>query len=1270
MKQNQIVKFLFSGVFSLILFFQASADAGAMFCNSPDPANPDNFSVGADCMASIDAAFILAPGTTCTGPFLLVARTLAGDTIVFGTGSIAFDASAYINDTIEVRITDTPTGNFCSSYFWLEDKTKPTISCPHDTVACTAPILPANVKPVVVSDGCDPAPMLTYFDAEIGPDCAVPNPMFIGVIIRSWMVSDSSGNTETCSQHIYIERADTMDVDFPPNDTLDCSAPNSDPSITGHPSIDGNPIVPVAAGGRCNIHVTYMDEVSDICLGNDLILRHWTVLNECTSEIKEHTQVILIEDITVPTITCPAPIIIPNDTLKCSASFTLPLPIVTDDCSGFYITAEINGVDTGFTFVDLPVNNYLVTYTATDSCGNFATCQVNLNVIDNETPAAVCTGPKQLSLPSNGVWSLAAGAFNAGSTDNCGGPLSFLVSRDGGVTFNPSAIFDCNDAGTTVMVMLRVTQVNNPTLSNICMTTVNVLDKQFPIISCPAGTTIDCESDYSNLAAFGSPMASDNCSVTVTADSMININNCGVGMITRIFTAKDPSGNSTSCTQKIMVINQTPYSSLNIKWPKDTTFTNLCAPPNNLGPDNLPANYNKPVVTGATCAMIATNYQDQLFYIAFPACYKIVRKWTVIDWCMYNPAVPGVGIWTDQQIIAVMDGQAPVITACPPDSTYGVNASCTFSMVNLAPVTATDCSQNVTITNNSPYATANGANASGNYPPGVHHVKFTVKDGCGNESTCTVKITIADLKKPTPYCRAGIRAELGLMNGMAMVPVPAKKFDKGSFDNCTAATNLQFTIRLLGDTLPPTASELVFGCSGEGMHKVEMWVTDQAGNKDYCITDLEIQDNMSLCPDTLTVNKVMIAGAIDDEMGKSLPGVNVQISNVQSTGQTNATGGFEFDNLPPGASYTITPQKNNDPLNGVTTFDLVLMSRHILNVQPLTSPYKRIAADVNRNGVITTSDVVELRKLILQMYTAFPNNTSWRFVKKDYVFPVPENPFAPPFPEVLNVTNLSQDVLDANFVGVKIGDLNCSASTSLLGDNVGDRSPVEYLTLTTEDTRFEAGDELLLPIQAQDNLTFLAYQFSLEFETDALKWIGFEKGALPGVGEESFGLAFADDGILTTGWFNLEPQQVHRGDALFNLRFRAIKAGNLSDVLSLNSRYTKALAYDGSGEAKNVNLEFSNPANMSTTAVFQLYQNQPNPFKKTTQIGFNLPEAVQAKLTIYDLSGRVLKSFDNNFDKGYNKVSVERTDLPGSGVLFYKLETPTHTATKKMILLN
>jgi hypothetical protein len=67
---------------------------------------------------------------------------------------------------------------------------------------------------------------------------------------------------------------------------------------------------------------------------------------------------------------------------------------------------------------------------------------------------------------------------------------------------------------------------------------------------------------------------------------------------------------------------------------------------------------------------------------------------------MYNPAVPGVGIWTDQQIIAVMDGQAPVITACPPDSTYGVNASCTFSMVNLAPVTATDCSQNVTITNN------------------------------------------------------------------------------------------------------------------------------------------------------------------------------------------------------------------------------------------------------------------------------------------------------------------------------------------------------------------------------------------------------------------------------------------------------------------------------------------------------------------------------------------------------------------------------------------
>ncbi|MFQ5445455.1 MAG: hypothetical protein ACE5FF_00840 [Saprospiraceae bacterium] len=42
------------------------------------------------------------------------------------------------------------------------------------------------------------------------------------------------------------------------------------------------------------------------------------------------------------------------------------------------------------------------------------------------------------------------------------------------------------------------------------------------------------------------------------------------------------------------------------------------------------------------------------------------------------------------------------------------------------------------------------------------------------------------------------------------------------------------------------------------------------------------------------------------------------------------------------------PVKEGDDRCGVTTYDLVLITKHILGVQPLGSPYKIIAADANK----------------------------------------------------------------------------------------------------------------------------------------------------------------------------------------------------------------------------------------------------------------------------------------------------------------------------------
>lgn len=117
--------------------------------------------------------------------------------------------------------------------------------------------------------------------------------------------------------------------------------------------------------------------------------------------------------------------------------------------------------------------------------------------------------------------------------------------------------------------------------------------------------------------------------------------------------------------------------------------------------------------------------------------------------------------------------------------------------------------------------------------------------------------------------------------------------------------------------------------------------------------------------------------------------------------------------------------KNQHPLNGVTTVDLAIINRYILGLDTL-SPYQIIAADANQDGKVTSFDIVTLRKLLLGVTDTLPNNKSWRFLPRDYVFPDKTNPF--PFPESIPILPETDPPVNRfAFTGVKIGDVNYSA---------------------------------------------------------------------------------------------------------------------------------------------------------------------------------------------------------------------------------------------------
>ena len=179
-------------------------------------------------------------------------------------------------------------------------------------------------------------------------------------------------------------------------------------------------------------------------------------------------------------------------------------------------------------------------------------------------------------------------------------------------------------------------------------------------------------------------------------------------------------------------------------------------------------------------------------------------------------------------------------------------------------------------------------------------------------------------------------------------------------------------------------------------------------------------------------NAGTVSGVVETSEGLPIPGAFVSLTGeVDHSTFTDSSGQYLFEDIPMGINFSITTERDINITNGVTTLDMLIIQKHILGLNLLIDqPYKMLAADVNRSGTVTSIDMVFMLQAILGLIDGFPNdNNSWRFVPTDFEFPTP-NPLSGPILESIEVINFEGDLEGADFIGVKVGDVNNSANPS------------------------------------------------------------------------------------------------------------------------------------------------------------------------------------------------------------------------------------------------
>ncbi|MEM9666392.1 MAG: T9SS type A sorting domain-containing protein, partial [Bacteroidota bacterium] len=396
----------------------------------------------------------------------------------------------------------------------------------------------------------------------------------------------------------------------------------------------------------------------------------------------------------------------------------------------------------------------------------------------------------------------------------------------------------------------------------------------------------------------------------------------------------------------------------------------------------------------------------------------------------------------------------------------------------------------------------------------------------------------------------------------------------------------------------------------------------------------------------LTVNGVVTYGG-----GTALEGAVVSLMSGETevaTATTDASGAYSI--AADAGVYTVMVTSVEGTATGVTSTDALAIVRDFAGIEALNG-LGAAAADVNASGTTNSTDALLVAQKAVDPAVMFD---AGEFISSE--------------------VNVTSGQVEADLAVVAYGDVNLSGGFEVTdeegegeGTTVAAKAGVTTANLVQIDGLSEAtmGEAFDVPVRLSDAGTLGA--FSLTFRYDA------EQATFQGVSSALENVLTREiDGGVSVVWYNAAPEEALRfgtSDAFLTLNFAAAADAEGTFVLEAAGEVADNEANVIDTELLTESVEFG-----ELPDAFALKGNYPNPFNPTTTIAFDLPEAAEVSVQVFDMLGRRVMTVPvQNLAAGASRTIQINGVALASGTYLYRLvaraETQSFVETGRMTLI-